>query len=46
MAGIFGFHIRRGAGLQLSSKTAAVLAIVFLSLLMANWVYRLIMGFK
>lgn len=46
MAGIFGFQIRRGAGLQLSSKTAAVLAIVFLSLLMANWIYRLIMGFK
>jgi len=44
IAGILGFQIRRGSILQLSSKKAAFLAVVFFLLLLANWIYRLIMG--
>ena len=46
IAAILGFQIRRGPFLQLSSKKMAVLAVVFFLLLMANWIYRLMIGFR
>lgn len=44
IAGNFGFQIRRGLILQLSPRKATLLAIVFFLLLLANWIYRLIIG--
>jgi len=56
IAGIFGFsalggpasggQIRRGSILKLSSRTIMVLAVVSFLLLIGNWLYRLMMGFK
>jgi hypothetical protein len=46
IAGIFGLQIRRGTILQLSSRKTVVLAIVFFLLLMANWIYRLVLNLK
>jgi len=44
-AALFGLRIGRGTILQLLSKKMAVFAVFFFLLLMANWIYRLIMGF-
>lgn len=43
---LFGLQIQRGSILQLSSKKAVVLGILFFLLLIANWIYRLIMGLR
>ncbi|MDO9542909.1 MAG: DUF2752 domain-containing protein [Kiritimatiellia bacterium] len=45
-AALFGLQIRRGQFLRLSSKKTVVLAVVLFLLLLANWIYRLIMGLK
>ncbi|MDD5482767.1 MAG: DUF2752 domain-containing protein [Kiritimatiellae bacterium] len=46
VAALFGRRVNRGAMLQVSGKAAAMFAVVFLLLLLANWIYRLGMGFK
>lgn len=43
---LFGLRIQRGSFLQLSSGKTVFLAVLFFLLLMANWIYRLIVGLK
>ncbi len=45
IAGIFGFQIRRGSILSLSPAKWKLMAIFSLLLLLANWAYRLALGF-
>jgi len=46
VASLFGLRILPEKILQLSSKKIVFLAVVFSLLLLANWIYRLIMGFR
>jgi len=41
---LFGWRVKRGTILQFSSKKTVVLAVLFFLLLLANWIYRLIIG--
>jgi len=45
-ASLFGLRILSGKIMQLSSEKMAFLAVVFFLLLIANWIYRLIIGFR
>lgn len=46
VAGLFGVRVQLGNFFQLSTRKTIVLAVFFSLLLMANWIYRLIMGLK
>ena len=44
VAGLFGVRVQLGKLFRLSARKTVVLAVCFLLLLMANWIYRLFLG--